>query len=269
MSRYWPLLLIFLGLHKLWDYVRLRNHPEAAGATGLTGATIAVLIALLFLGVALSRECGARRDIHDSAAVERQGAQSVRAHINMPAGELKVVGGATQLLEADFHYAAVEGKPKVAYDVSGSQGQLTISQHGAGVHFSRTRNAWDLRLNNEVPMELGIEMGAGQSDLRLRGLSLTKLNIEMGAGQLAADLTGDWKNDLDTNIQGGVGSATIRLPKNVGVRVHATGGIGTVNARGLSRDGDAYVNDAYGKSAVTLRLNIEGGVGEINLLLEP
>ena len=36
-------------------------------------------------------------------------------------------------------------------------------------------------------------------------------------------------------------------------------------ARGLAREGDAYVNDAYGKSAVTLRLNIAGGVGTINL----
>ena len=36
-------------------------------------------------------------------------------------------------------------------------------------------------------------------------------------------------------------------------------------ARGLAREGDAYVNDAHGKFAVTLRLNIEGGVGTINL----
>ncbi len=39
------------------------------------------------------------------------------------------------------------------------------------------------------------------------------------------------------------------------------------STRGASSGrGDAYVNDVYGKSAVTLRLNIEGGIGQINLV---
>ena len=64
----------------------------------------------------------------------------------------------------------------------------------------------------------------------------------MGAGQATVDLTGDWKKDLDAKIEGGVGTATIRLPRNVGVYVRAARGIGSVNASG---EGDAYVNDAY------------------------
>jgi hypothetical protein len=184
----------------------------------------------------------------------------------MAAGELKVAGGASKLLEADFDYSEAEGKPNVAYNVTGNQGQLSITQSGEGVHFGRTHNNWNLRFANDVPMELKIEMGAGQGNLRLGGLLLTKLNLEMGAGQVTVDLTGDWKRDIDADIQGGVGAATIRLPNNVGVRVHAAGGIGSINAHGLEREGDAYVNDAYGKSAVTLRLNIEGGIGTINLV---
>ena len=31
--------------------------------------------------------------------------------------------------------------------------------------------------------------------------------------------------------------------------------------------GDAYVNEAYGKSPITVKVNVEGGVGEINLEL--
>jgi len=267
VSRWWPLLLILLGLGKLWDHFRQRSDPDAAGATGLTGGAIAVLILLLFFGVALSRGVGTRRNVHEVESVERRGAESVRVQIEMGAGELKVAGGATKLLEAAFDYSGAEGKPKVAYDVTGNQGQLTVTQSGGRVHIGRTHNNWDVRLANDVPLELKIEMGAGQGTLRLGGLLLTKLNVEMGAGQATVDLTGDWKKDLDANIEGGVGSATIRLPRNVGVRVHATGGIGSINARGLRREADAYVNEAYGKSAVTLRLNIEGGVGEINLEL--
>ncbi len=87
----------------------------------------------------------------------------------------------------------------------------------------------------------------------------------MGAGQFTADLTGDWKKDLDAEIHGGVGHAIILLPEDVGVRVHATGGIGSISSGGLKRDGDEYVNDMYGKSPVTLRLDVSGGVGNIDL----
>ncbi len=268
VSQWWPLLLILLGLGKLWDHFRQRRHPEAKGDAGLTGGIIAVLVVLLLFGIALRGGIGAGREYHATESVERQGAESVRVQIEMGAGELNVAGGAQKLLEAEFHYNGAARKPKVTYEVEGSRGHLRVAQSGGGVHFGRTRNDWHLHVANNVPMELAIETGAGRSDLRLRGLSLTKLDVQMGAGELTADLTGDWKKDLDAKIQGGVGSATIRLPKNVGVRVHATGGIGSVNAHGLLREGDAYVNEAYGKSPVTLRLNVEGGIGEINLMPE-
>lgn len=58
VSRWWPLLLILLGLGKLWDHFRQRSHPEAAGATWLSGGAIAVLVLLLLFGVALGRGVG-------------------------------------------------------------------------------------------------------------------------------------------------------------------------------------------------------------------
>ena len=47
----------------------------------------------------------------------------------------------------------------------------------------------------------------------------------------------------------------------------AQGGLGRINAGDLQKQGDAYVNNQYGKSTVTLRLEVKGGVGEINLEL--
>ena len=51
------------------------------------------------------------------------------------------------------------------------------------------------------------------------------------------------------------------------MHVDTESGIGKINANGLKRDGNAYVNDAYGESEVTLLINIEAGVGDINLEL--
>lgn len=268
IGRYWPLILIFLGLGKLWDYYWERTHPGSSHGGEISGLVVAVLVFVLIAGVAFwhPRHRSWRSYTHDTRSeVELQGAKSVHANFNMPAGMLTISGGASKLFEADFDYDGFRNAPRVEYSVNEGVGQLNVRQEDSGFHVGKRDNTWNLRLSDDVPLELALEMGAGQGDLRLRGLDVTRLTIHMGAGQVRVDLTGGRKQDLQAEIKGGVGQATIRLPKNVGVQVHASGGIGAVNAHGLRRDGGTYVNDAYGKSPVTIRMNIHGGVGEINL----
>jgi hypothetical protein len=40
-----------------------------------------------------------------------------------------------------------------------------------------------------------------------------------------------------------------------------------VNGEGLSREGDVYTNDAYGRADVTLEIKVEVGVGGVELSL--
>lgn len=267
LSRYWPVLLIFLGLGKVWDQFRPPESSQGAKAW-LSGGEIAVILLLIIAGIGLSLQT-TTGPVHDVQTIEQQGAESVHVHLQMPAGEMKLSGGAGKLMEADFNYDQAEGKPQVSYQVSSGQGQLDVTQPGKKFHIGPSRNNWNLRFANQAPMELTIQMGAGRSDLKLGELSLTRLEINMGAGEVIADLTGNWKKDLEGEIHGGVGHAVIRLPEDVGLRVHATGGIGSINANGLKRDGDEYVNDLYGKSPVTLKLDVAGGVGNIELRPTP
>lgn len=203
----------------------------------------------------------------ESQSIQAENAQSVRANLRMGAGELNLTGGADQLMEADFAYNVPDWKPKVNYDVRGDTGELTVRQgSGGGVRLGGdARNEWDIRFNDEVPTNLSVQMGAGESDLDLDDLTLTGLELEMGAGRTTIDLTGDYERDIVASIQGGVGQATVQLPSEVGVRVEAQGGLGEINAEGLQKEGEAYVNDAYGDSEVTLDVDIQGGVGQINL----
>ena len=46
----------------------------------------------------------------------------------------------------------------------------------------------------------------------------------------------------------------------------ATGGIGSVDAQGLHKDGGAWVNDQYGKTPTSIDLTVHGGIGEIRLI---
>jgi hypothetical protein len=236
---------------------------------------LAILFALLATAAVLAGACGTQpggtpqvgKMQSESKSVDPEDAQSARAQLKMGAGELNLTGGADQLMEADFSYNVSDWKPKVSYHVSSEEGELVVKQgSGGGVRLGGdARNEWDISLNDEVPTDLVVQMGAGESDLDLDSLTLTGLKLQMGAGKTTVDLTGDYAKDFDASIQGGVGEATVMLPSGVGVKAKAQGGLGKINAEGLERVGDAYVNDAYGESNVTLNVDVQGGVGEINL----
>ena len=231
----------------------------------------ALLVTVAVLAGACGRQPGGSPQVgkmqHESKSVDPKDARSVRAQLKMGAGELKLTGGADQLMEGDFSYNVAEWKPDVSYDVSGDEGELVVKQGGAeGSNLTgEARNEWDIRLNDELPTDLVVQLGAGESDLDLDSLALKGLKLQMGAGKTTVDLTGDYAQSFNASIQGGVGEATVELPSEVGVKAKAQGGLGKINAEGLKRVGDSYVNDAYGESDVTLNVEVQGGVGEINL----
>jgi hypothetical protein len=202
----------------------------------------------------------------ESQSVELGNAKPVDVNITIGAGALVVTGSAEKLLEADFTYNVAKLKPEVEF----TDGTLVV-QH-PNVRGYRTlqdikefRNEWDLRLNNDVPMNLSLGMGAGTSDLQLADLSLTGLDVMLGAGESTLDLSGDWAHDLHASITTGASRVTLRLPKNVGVRVEIDSGASVVTTSGLKQDGNTYVNDAYGVSSFTLEIVMETGIGQINL----
>jgi len=227
---------------------------------------VVLLVALLLASCVSSDDVRVGELRTESKSVELGDAKSVRVKMVLGAGDLVVTGGAKKLLEADFTYNVAKLKPEVEFidgtlivqhpDVRGYRSPQDIKDF---------RNEWDLRLNNDVPMNVSLEMGAGTSDLQLAGLSLTGLDINAGAGEYTVDLSGDWAHDLDVSIETGATGIIVRLPSDVGARVTVEAGPHTVEAPGLTKDGEVYTNAAYGVSDVTLQIKIEAGVGQVNL----
>jgi hypothetical protein len=210
---------------------------------------------------------------HEERVVNWLDAKSVNASIQMAAGELNLRSGDTShLLDASFDFRAGRNVPEVRYNVSDGLGELEIEEPHSSPNLvipgNRSGTAWNLRLGNQVPMKLEIKLGAGEVQLYLRDLPITRLDLEVDAGRVEADLTGSRQSDLEANISGGVGQATIRLPKAVGVVADVSGGLGSVDTRGLTKDGDRYVNEAYGHTPATIHLHISGGIGSISLIEE-
>lgn len=270
LFRYWPLILIFIGVGKIFDSFVFRDRTGTNTVDHISGVSVAFVALILIFGLAIWRghKVEGNELVHDTHSIALLSAKDVNANIEMPAGQLTLTGGAPDLLDSDFRYDREEGKPAVDYSVNDGHGQLTVTQEGHHIHFGGTRNDWNLHFGENEPLDLTLKMGAGQSDLDFRNVNLQHLEVNIGAGQMNLDLRGTRTANLDADIQGGVGSATIRLPQNVGVIVHASGGIGSIDTGGLIHQDGAYVNAAYGKSAANINLQIHGGIGEIDLIVQ-
>ena len=196
------------------------------------------------------------------------GAQSLQVDARMNAGKMDLEGGATGILDARFRTNVEDWKPEVTYRLEGTRGVLLIEQpRHRGISLGRAENKWDVRLNNAIPIDLTAKFGAGEAKVNLGTLTLDRLSIKMGVGDLTLDLGGYAQKAFSGHIKGGVGHATIYLPQGMGVRVSVHGGLGSIDAAGFNVDHRVYTNDAYSKGGPAIDLDVEAGIGSLDLRL--
>ena len=255
-----------------------------------------IVFPLLLLSLALAACEFTRFDVGQlqevTETVERQDAREARITVEMGAGELNIGAGSANLMEAEFAFNVEEWEPEVSYEVSDGVGILEVRQPNVegtvGIPVGDVTNRWNLTFSDALPLEMHVALGAGENRLSLTGLDLRSLSLEAGAGDVTVDVGGTLEElsveagvgelqinlgaagrtaSLNGSIQGGVGSTTLMLPADAGVRVEVEQGLGGVNASGFTQDGDVYTNAAYGTSEVTIDLRVESGVGEVSLEL--
>src|SRR5260370_31042202 len=113
LRTYWPLILVFVGLGKMWDATRARQNPGGTARSGVSlGATfgilafVLVLVILFWHGRAFSHGRHYSSDAqHQSPTADRQGAKSVNIFLETSSGEFDISGGSSPLLHAPFHYS--------------------------------------------------------------------------------------------------------------------------------------------------------------------
>jgi hypothetical protein len=207
---------------------------------------------------------------YSSESVELDQSEVVRVDLEMGAGDLRVSDGAQKLLRGDFSYNVPTWKPEVRYRSEGSRGVLTVKQPGSNhtATLGKTQYRWDLQLNNKVPLDLAVRFGAGQAKLDLGSLILRGVELNMGVGHLDMDLRGKVKHSYTVSIHGGIGQATVRLPADAGIYAEAHGGIGAIKVRGLRSMGGHWESDSYEHAENKIRIDVNGGIGEINLIAD-
>jgi hypothetical protein len=225
-------------------------------------ATVAIVAVLAVTGCNNGPAGPLAREHH---AIERGAATRARVDVDMSAGDLTVQSGAAQLFEGDFEFNVPALKPAIAYAVDGTSGVLKVSQGSASGNY---QNNWQLKLDESMPSELHITLGAGDAKLTLGRLNLQSVAITLGAGDLNVDLRGMPAGSYPVSVNAGAGDTTIHLPAGVGVSVRTIGLIGDTSATGLEKRDERWINPRALASPVTIDVRIQHAIGDLKLLAE-
>jgi hypothetical protein len=145
-----------------------------------------------------------------------------------------------------------------------SGGQLARLDYQSGVGSTKI-SSYDL---NQVTCEhVHIKNGVGEmTAVGLGNLNFRSLEYEGGVGEADIDFTGEWKQDADIKIQVGVGAVTIKVPRNIGVRVEAPKSfLSGLHLDRFNKVDSLYYSDNYDAAKIRISLHIVTGIGECRI----
>jgi len=155
---------------------------------------------------------------------------------------------------------------------SSGDGQLdlgSLSLKSLFLEFSSGDVAADLGGGKPLLEEITVDSSSGDVSIDMTGdyPSPMGLEVDLSSGDLVMDLTGEWAANLEGDINSSSGTTTLVIPDDEDVYVEAETSSGDIDADGMTRTGDAYVNEPYEFPDVTLRFSVEASSGDINLRL--
>jgi hypothetical protein len=200
-----------------------------------------------------------QRETHQ---VRLEGADRVEVTVQFGGGNLDIEGGSDALLSGEFAYNVPGLRPEIVYDVhgtDGARGELLIRHKEQTIRWDRPvtelHNEWQLRLTEDVPLDLRADIGASTGKLELGGLRLASLDLTAGAAE--------------TRVQ--FDRPNVERLKSLSVRSGAARldllDLGNANLDELTLDGGlgTYTFDFQGEWQRSARAHIKAGASRVLL----
>jgi hypothetical protein len=293
--RFWPLLLMFLGLNVLVTQIR----PPLGSVLSLIVALAAVGVfgylllsgspdaALQRFGLPAPREAQA-----ETFTQKLMGAESAEITLDLSNYPTEITAGAADDLISGAIWTRTSLRLELDHSEDGQRVEVVAGERSGGfsldpLNWGNEGRAWSFALSPAVPIDLIIDGGNSSVTAELDDLALTGLEIDAGNGGVEATLPeGDYDVRLDggngtitlalagaeeqhVNVEGGNGTIRLVVPEGMPVRVEYDEGNGSVNVDGrferVSGDDEEGVYETAGYDGGIV-MEIDSGNGTVNIV---
>jgi hypothetical protein len=256
--RFWPLLLVLIGLDVLLGRTRW-------GSIAFAVVAVVTVVAVLYYVPVTTPQTQTQEKSWELA---RDDYQSASISLEPGIGDLTVgaLDDSGNLVEATVAYDSRYTQIRWDAGRRGDQARVQL----VGKHqdwrpsMGEPRDTWQVNLATDTPLELTVNGGVNRATLDLSKLLLNSLVLDMGVGEAQVQLP--THAGYEATISGGVGALRLEVPEQVAARIRVSGGIGAVNVNPrFERQGDAYVTQDYRAGAESIEVRIDGGIGMITI----
>lgn len=111
-------------------------------------------------------------------------------------------------------------------------------------------------------------ISAGAADLSVLALGNARcrqLQFEGGVGKLLLDLSGAWTSEAHMSVHLAVGALTLRLPRDLGIRLTLDRFLSSFPTAGWTRQGNGYLSPGYAHATRHLDLALSSALGGIDV----
>jgi hypothetical protein len=113
-----------------------------------------------------------------------------------------------------------------------------------------------------------IEGGVGKLNIeKLGNANIRELSFEGGIGSYELDFSGKYRQNLYGSMELGMGKLTLYIPRKIGTRISVDRSfLSSFSIDEAYKSGDVYTNEQWEKSKYQIDLDIETGVGKIEVI---
>ena len=128
------------------------------------------------------------------------------------------------------------------------------------------QSVFEVQLCRNLPIKLNVDAGASNTNIDVSRAKITDMNLKIGASNIDVKL-GNLVSQTNLNIDSGVSSIVIRVPKTSGVQVKIEGGLTSKNLSDLKDVGnDTYESTGY--SDANSKIDIIAKIGVSSFTIE-
>lgn len=254
----WPFFVILIGL----SMIKFRGWLGVFLGVIAIAAIFCLIIFATFSQIDLVNQSNINKETILIAKDEQIKAMTVE--IKTGVGKLTIGSGAENALSGNFesNFLELEQEKKlennlqtIVLETKGNQPRL----------LGKKVNNLNLRINPEIPTKLIIHAGASSIQLDLSELMIEALDINTGASSLELAL-GDKVSLSKIDIDAGVSSLNITLPKTVGVKLNLDAGLSSKNLNDFQKiDDNHYQSNNYDTQEKKIDFNLKLGVSSLNI----
>jgi len=261
--RFWPVFLVVIGLS-----IMAKGSGKILG--GLLGAIgFLILIGLFATFIYPPTRAYLTKESVDAKVTNiseplSDGAELAKIDILAGATNLTIAGGSSQLVEGRIESGFADISTKRSTE--NNTDTFKISSHGFSIPFYADKDSWNLKVTDQLPIDLSINVGAVDANIDLSKTKVQKLDFKAGATDAEVTFPSQMEK-IEASFQAGASDIKLRIPGNVGLKINTQTGLSSKDfgAFDLKQEGNVYQSANFETAKNKIELTIKTGAASIEL----